>query len=277
MSTSVAPQREVELPVELGRRIDERLDEVACCRSRTSRPPCRSAAAASAGGTMCDCDLRAELQEPAAVDVLDGVEAEAVDARVLDPLHGVVHRVVARRLHGVVPVRQVARRTSSGRACAFQSQFCPQMQSPLLKELGQNQPGLLLVDRAVDRDVHHRVVEEHLELLRVRRGRRASFRSCSVPKRGSGWLEIVRPVAVVARVVVRVAADALAGEGVGVLHGHREPQRVDAEVVEVAVVDLLRDARPVAALVGRAGNGTPPGVEPLFVGSPSKKRSTNTK
>ena len=79
-----------------------------------------------------------------------------------------------------------------------------------------------------------------------------------MPKHDSVCVGSLGPVAVVggvhvavARAVAVVAGDARVGDVVGVLDGHGDPERVDAEVGEVAARDLLGDARPVAAQVVR--------------------------
>ena len=102
--------------------------------------------------------------------------------------------------------------------------------------------------------MHHRVVEEHLQALRVRRRHerlqiveRAEARLVG-ERRGIVRRVELRPVAVVAGVPLVVATDAATGDG-RIVERHRDPERVDAEIIEVARIDLLRDARPVAALV----------------------------
>ncbi len=74
----------------------------------------------------------------------------------------------------------------------------------------------------------------------------SALRSASLPNLRLGAVEILRPVAVVAGVVVTVGAGVRV---VGVVDRRRDPQRVDAEVREVAALDLLLEAGEVTALV----------------------------
>jgi hypothetical protein len=241
-------QREVELPIELRSGVDEGLEVVAVAVVEGLAHHVEALAGILLGVDV-GLEALAELGHPGAVNVLDGVRADAVKADAVHPVHDVLRGVGARGGNLVVPMWQVAREPAAVAVGvpAARAALAGAGATPVIK--WPEPLRVLFVDLGLRMDVNHRVVEQHLQALRVRRvdqllqvglGPEAAFRLAKV--RG--------PVAVVGAVLSRIEARPGA---VPVLDDVRDEERVDAEVVEVVDVDFLRHALPVAAGVVRHG------------------------
>ncbi len=189
---------------------------------------------------------RSQIDQPLVLDVLDRVEPEAVDPRLLDPPQRVVHRVLARIGVGEVEVRQVVAEPAAPGLLRHVPRAALAADAVAAAPAVRPEPvGVVLVDLRVLVDVVHRVVEDHPDVLGMRRvDQRLELRHRAESR--LGLRQIRGPIAVIRRVHVAVVAHA---GHIGVLHRHRQPERVDTQIGEVPVVDLLQHPGPVATLV----------------------------
>jgi hypothetical protein len=209
-------------------------------------------------------DAVAEVGQPHLLDVLDGVESEAVKVVVFHPPQGVIDGEVARRAVVEVEVGQVVAEPARRRFAAFPRTVRRAADAlPSTTEVERVEPALVHgVDGRVLVDMVHGVVNEDLDAALVGLGD-DGFELGLGAEAALGLRQIARPVAVVAGVVATVVADA---DSIGVVHRYGQPQRVDAERLEVAVLELLQKAGPVAPLPIHRGIDTAAGVRDVVGG-----------
>jgi hypothetical protein len=183
--------------------------------------------------------------------VLDRVQAVAVHAGVLHPLHGVVHREGPGRVHGEVEGRQVVGEPAAGTVRQVVPGAAHTADAVVaVLQVGPEPVGVLLVDGALGVHVVHHVVEKHLDPRVVGRLDHLLQQDHGAES-GLHLGQVRRPVAVVAGVVVRVLSPH--APRLRRIHRGREPDGVHPELGEVALVQLLQDAGEVAPQPVRGG------------------------
>ena len=191
------------------------------------------------------------------VDLFDGIQAEAIGSRVFHPGDRVIYGELSGGGDGEVEAREVPRKPTPLPALAIPGtrRGAAVATLAIVKGLGPEPVVMLGVDGRLLVDMVHGVIEDDLDVGGVG----GVDNRLQVIHRTKAWLHVIEvqgPVAVVGRVGTAVAP----GDGhIGVLHGNREPKDIDAELGEIALLNLLKHTVVVASLVvrrqGRAGNG----------------------